>query len=79
MNNKCLLTIIDLKQNFVLLERAVSTFESRFTTRVLRTTASIRKRLNAEILSQAVRDVYPKGQQILILNLCIDRDDYSKY
>ncbi len=53
---------IDLKQNFILLERAVSTFESRFNTRVLRTTASIRKRLNADILSQAIRDVYPRGQ-----------------
>ncbi|RIA82899.1 proteasome regulatory subunit C-terminal-domain-containing protein [Glomus cerebriforme] len=54
------LGLADLKQNFVLLERAVSTFESRFITRVLRTTASIRKRLNAEILSQVIRDVYPR-------------------
>ncbi|PKY44576.1 hypothetical protein RhiirA4_400049 [Rhizophagus irregularis] len=54
------LVLADLKQNFVLLERAVATFESRFITRVLRTAASIRKRLNAEILSQAIRDVYPR-------------------
>ncbi|CAG8753631.1 14593_t:CDS:2, partial [Racocetra persica] len=54
------LLLSDLRQNFTLLERAVSTIESRFTTRVLRTTASIRKRLTADLLAQAIRDIYPK-------------------
>ncbi|CAG8449578.1 1896_t:CDS:10 [Diversispora eburnea] len=54
------LVLSDLKQNFTLLERAVSTIESRFTTRVLRTTASIRKRLTADVLAQAIKEVYPK-------------------
>jgi len=55
---------IDLKQNFALLERAVATIESRFITRVLRTIASIRKRLNASVLSQAIQLAFPRGQQI---------------
>ncbi|CAG8722189.1 40744_t:CDS:10 [Gigaspora margarita] len=54
------LLLSELRQNFTLLERAVSTIESRFTTRVLRTTASIRKRLTADLLAQAIRDIYPK-------------------
>ncbi|RIB23000.1 proteasome regulatory subunit C-terminal-domain-containing protein [Gigaspora rosea] len=54
------LVLSELRQNFTLLERAVSTIESRFTTRVLRTTASIRKRLTADLLAQAIRDIYPK-------------------
>ena len=54
----------DLKQNFALLERAVATIESRFITRVLRTIASIRKRLNANVLSQAIQLAFPRGQQI---------------
>ncbi|CAG8730525.1 13114_t:CDS:2, partial [Cetraspora pellucida] len=54
------LLLSDLRQNFILLERAVSTIESRFTTRVLRTTASIRKRLTGDLLAQAIRDIYPK-------------------
>ncbi|RUP48094.1 proteasome regulatory subunit C-terminal-domain-containing protein [Jimgerdemannia flammicorona] len=55
---------VDLRQNIALLQRAVETIESRFTTRVLRTTASIRRRLNAEILAQAVRDHYPRVPHI---------------
>ncbi|CAJ0756572.1 8763_t:CDS:10 [Entrophospora sp. SA101] len=55
------LVLSDHKQNFLLLERAVSTIESRYTTRVLRTTASIRKRLNADNLAQIIKDAYPKG------------------
>jgi len=54
------LVLADLKQNIALLQRAVETIESRFTTRVLRTAASIRRRINANILAQAVRDNYPK-------------------
>ncbi|KAG9286649.1 hypothetical protein G9A89_012199 [Geosiphon pyriformis] len=54
------LVLADLKQNFLLLERAVATIESRFTTRVLRTTASIRKRLNVDILVQAIKEAFPR-------------------
>ncbi|RUS22332.1 proteasome regulatory subunit C-terminal-domain-containing protein [Endogone sp. FLAS-F59071] len=54
------LVLADLKQNFALLQRAVETIESRYTTRVLRTTASVRRRLNPEVLAQAVRDNFPK-------------------
>ncbi|CAG8459381.1 52_t:CDS:10 [Ambispora leptoticha] len=54
------LVLADIKQNFILLERAVATIESRFTTRVLRTTASIRKRLNANILAQAIKEAFPR-------------------
>ncbi|CAG8452911.1 4389_t:CDS:10 [Paraglomus occultum] len=54
------LVLADLKQNFALLERAVATIESRFITRVLRTIASIRKRLNANVLSQAIQLAFPR-------------------
>ncbi|CAG8550280.1 21171_t:CDS:10 [Gigaspora rosea] len=68
------LVLSELRQNFTLLERAVSTIESRFTTRVLRTTASIRKRLTADLLAQAIRDIYPKGQQIMFnLRVCANK------
>ncbi|CAG8689209.1 10895_t:CDS:2, partial [Racocetra fulgida] len=82
------LLLSDLRQNFTLLERAVSTIESRFTTRVLRTTASIRKRLTADLLAQAIRDIYPKdstdkvrllnylGKDIVVMD--VDIDDSGK-
>jgi 26S proteasome regulatory subunit N3 len=49
---------IEIKRNFVLLERAVETIESRFTTRVLRTLPSIRRRLTSDILAQVISDYY---------------------
>ncbi|CAM0135598.1 26S proteasome non-ATPase regulatory subunit [Umbelopsis sp. WA50703] len=52
------LAIADIKNNFAFLERAVDTIESRFTTRVLRTTTSIRKRLTPYILSQVINEYY---------------------
>nr|ASF90209.1 hypothetical protein SPAR04377 [Bartheletia paradoxa] len=52
--------IADVKHNLVLLERAVSTVEPRFTARVLRTITSLRKRVDGEILSKAVEESYPK-------------------
>ncbi|KAI9104690.1 proteasome regulatory subunit C-terminal-domain-containing protein [Phlyctochytrium arcticum] len=51
----------DIKQNLTLLERAVSALESRFTTRALRATASIRKRITPEILVQAINAHFPKN------------------
>ncbi|KAJ3057586.1 26S proteasome non-ATPase regulatory subunit, partial [Quaeritorhiza haematococci] len=44
----------DIKQNVTLVERSVLAQESRFMTRALRGTASVRRRLNVDILSQAV-------------------------
>jgi 26S proteasome regulatory subunit N3 len=58
-NTICLL---DIKNNFAFLERAVDTIESRFTTRVLRTTTSIRKRLTPYILSQVINEYYGDGR-----------------
>ncbi|CDH49942.1 proteasome regulatory particle subunit [Lichtheimia corymbifera JMRC:FSU:9682] len=50
--------IAELKRNFTLLERAVETIETRFTTRVLRTLPSIRRRLTSSILSQVISEYY---------------------
>lgn len=57
----------DLKRNFSLLERAVDTAESRFTTRVLRTLPSIRRRLTAPILAQVITETYGPCKFILIV------------
>jgi 26S proteasome regulatory subunit N3 len=51
----------DIKNNFNFLERAVESIESRFTTRVLRTTTSIRKRLTPHILTQVINDYFGEG------------------
>ncbi|KAI8140645.1 proteasome regulatory subunit C-terminal-domain-containing protein [Fennellomyces sp. T-0311] len=51
-------TTQSLKRNFSLLERAVNTIESRFTTRVLRTLPSIRRRLTSSILAQVISEYY---------------------
>ncbi|KAG2217469.1 hypothetical protein INT45_011905 [Circinella minor] len=55
--------IAELKRNFSLLERAVDTIESRFTTRVLRTLPSIRRRLTSSILSQVISEYYSSDEQ----------------
>ncbi|KAG2198675.1 proteasome regulatory subunit C-terminal-domain-containing protein [Mucor mucedo] len=51
-------TISEIKRNFTLLERAVDTIEARFTTRVLRTLPSIRRRLTSDILAQVISDYF---------------------
>ncbi|KAG1462773.1 hypothetical protein G6F56_005441 [Rhizopus delemar] len=51
-------TIKDIKRNFSLLERSVETVEARFTTRVLRTLPSIRRRLTSDILAQVISEYY---------------------
>ncbi|KAL0076148.1 proteasome regulatory subunit C-terminal-domain-containing protein [Phycomyces blakesleeanus] len=48
----------EIKRNFTLLERAVDTLESRFTTRVLRTVPSIRRRLTSPVLAQVISETY---------------------
>jgi len=49
----------EIKQNFVLLERAVTLFDPRFTLRVLRHIASLRRRLTPEIIAKVVTETYP--------------------
>ncbi|RPA98070.1 hypothetical protein L873DRAFT_1808944 [Choiromyces venosus 120613-1] len=51
--------INEIKENFTLLERAVTLFDARFTLRVLRSLSSLRRRLNPEILSKIVAETYP--------------------
>ncbi|KDQ13346.1 hypothetical protein BOTBODRAFT_45289 [Botryobasidium botryosum FD-172 SS1] len=48
----------EIKANLLLIERAVSTLEPRFTQRVLRTLTSLRKKLTAQVLNQAVNEAY---------------------
>ncbi|KAJ3283461.1 26S proteasome non-ATPase regulatory subunit [Borealophlyctis nickersoniae] len=54
------MTLADIKQNINLIERAVSALESRFTTRALRATAPIRRRLTVELLSQTINTHFPR-------------------
>ncbi|CEG81959.1 hypothetical protein RMATCC62417_16095 [Rhizopus microsporus] len=56
-------TITDIKRNFSLLERSVETIEARFTTRVLRTLPSIRRRLTSAILGQVISEYYGPNDQ----------------
>lgn len=59
---------IDVKRNFSLLERSVETIEARFTTRVLRTLPSIRRRLTSEILAQVIVDYYGPSRWMCTLD-----------
>lgn len=49
----------EIKSNAVLIDRAVSTLEPRYTLRVLRTLTALRKRLNAKALFEAIEAIYP--------------------
>lgn len=51
--------ISDIKNNFVLLERAVALFDARFTLRALRSISLIRKRLTPEILGRVIAETFP--------------------
>ena len=51
----------EIRNNVALIERAVSTLEPRFTHRVLRNLASLRKRATSSVLRNAVESIYPKG------------------
>ncbi|KMU84541.1 26S proteasome non-ATPase regulatory subunit 3 [Coccidioides immitis H538.4] len=53
--------LTDIKNNFILLERAVMHFDPRFTLRVLRTISSMRKQLSAELLAQVVVETYQRS------------------
>ena len=45
---------VDIRSNFVLLERAVAQFDTRFTLRALRSISSLRKRLTDRVLCSVV-------------------------
>ena len=49
----------EIRSNALLIDRAVSTLEPRFTLRVLRTLTALRKRLNSKVLTEAIEGVYP--------------------
>ncbi|KAI6365673.1 hypothetical protein MCOR25_005282 [Pyricularia grisea] len=51
--------VSDIKSNFALLDKAVALFDARFTLRALRSISSIRKRLTADILAQAIAETFP--------------------
>ena len=49
----------DIKTNLEMLDRAINDFDNRFTLRTLRTIPTIRKLLDAELLSYICRQLYP--------------------
>ncbi|KAG0749911.1 hypothetical protein G6F57_004433 [Rhizopus arrhizus] len=72
-------TIDDIKRNFSLLERSVETAEARFTTRVLRTLPSIRRRLTCDILVQVISEQYDDQQiKTELLKYLNQKDTTSK-
>ncbi|KAL1961515.1 hypothetical protein VTN77DRAFT_1656 [Rasamsonia byssochlamydoides] len=54
----------DIKNNFNLLERAVTHFDPRFTLRVLRSISSMRKHITPDVLAEVIVDTYPSSHQI---------------
>lgn len=53
--------------NITLIGRAVATIEPRFTTRVLRTLTTLRKKLTKPILRDVINRAFPKGCELLQL------------
>ncbi|KAL1998525.1 hypothetical protein VTN02DRAFT_6016 [Thermoascus thermophilus] len=51
----------DIKNNFTLLERAVTHFDPRFTLRVLRSISSMRKYLTPDVLAEVLVETYPSS------------------
>lgn len=54
----------EIKQNIVLITRAVHNLEPRFTARVLRTLTGLRRRMYREALSSVVESTYPSDSPI---------------
>ncbi|KAJ3746743.1 PCI domain-containing protein [Lentinula detonsa] len=52
--------LAEIKGNFVLIDRAVSTLEPRFTHRVLKTLTTLVKKIDEKIIRNAIEEVYPK-------------------
>ena len=59
--------VSDIKSNVQLIERAVSTLEPRFTHRVLRALTTLRKRLDGNVLKEALA-TYPKGAHAFLVS-----------
>lgn len=57
------LSLADIKEHLVFIEKAVTSKEPRFTLRVVRSLVSIRKRLNAKILRKVVAHFYVHSAQ----------------
>ncbi|KAJ9297095.1 hypothetical protein DTO271G3_4856 [Paecilomyces variotii] len=73
-------TVQDIKTNFVLLERAVTHFDPRFTLRVLRSISSMRKYLTPDVLAEVVVDTYPSSSSTASFLLeAIGKADAYKY
>jgi 26S proteasome regulatory subunit N3 len=53
------LEVVDVRNNFSLLERGVNQFDARFTLRALRAISSLRKKLSGEIICEAIISTYP--------------------
>ncbi|KAF8343123.1 proteasome regulatory subunit C-terminal-domain-containing protein [Cantharellus anzutake] len=53
--------VAEIKANVQLIERAVSTLEPRFTHRVLRSLTTLRRKLNTNVLRDALEAVYSKA------------------
>ena len=51
----------EIRANVALIERGVSLLEPRFVQRVLRGLASLRHRINPQILREAIEEIYPNG------------------
>ncbi|PBK68917.1 diphenol oxidase-A2 [Armillaria solidipes] len=56
--------VTEIKSNAALIEKAVATLEPRFTHRVLRTLAALRKRLDDSVLRKVIEEVYPKDSSV---------------
>ncbi|KAI8846030.1 proteasome regulatory subunit C-terminal-domain-containing protein [Chytriomyces cf. hyalinus JEL632] len=69
--------IADVKQNISLFERSVATNESRFATRALRASATLRKRLSANTLRAVVGAVLSKDSPVREKVLAILKDENS--
>lgn len=68
---------LDIKDNIKFLEKGVTTKESRFIVRVLRTLVATRKRLNDQVLKKLINNVYIQNQyqndkEFLLTFLSID-------
>lgn len=60
-NQSLELTPSEILNNIALIGRAVATVEPRFTTRVLRTLTSLRKKVTKPVLKDAIERAFPKG------------------
>lgn len=55
--------VAEIKANILLIERAVSTMEPRFTHRVLRSLTHLRRKLDDKVLRDVIQGIYTTGAQ----------------